>query len=90
MASTKIILDYCKTDLKRINISFVHRHLKGCLTIYLGNSHFYPPPREVGAGDIVIAMSGRAAVRPCVRVSFPDDISETGSRIDFILHTHIP
>ena len=50
---------------------------------------FLSPAHEVGEGDIVITMSGRAAVRPCVRVSFPDDISETVSRIAFILHTHI-
>ena len=29
-------------------------------------------------------------MRPCVRVLFPDDISETVSRIAFILHTDIP
>ena len=29
-------------------------------------------------------------VWPCVRVSFPDDIFETVSRIAFILHTDIP
>ena len=34
-------------------------------------------------------MSGCAAVRACVCVSFPDDISETISQIAFILHTHI-
>ena len=38
---------------------------------------FLYPAHEVGAGDIVTTMSCRAAVRLCVRVSFPDDISET-------------
>ena len=46
---------------------------------------YFPPflstAHEVGAGDIVIAMSGRV---------FPDDILETDSRIVSILHTHIP
>ena len=51
---------------------------------------FLSPAHEVGAGDFVITMSGRAAVWPCVRVLFPDDISETVSRIAFILHTDIP
>ena len=51
---------------------------------------FLSPAHEVGAGDIVITMSGRAAVWPCVRVSFPDDISESVSQIAFILHTDIP
>ena len=39
-----------------------------------------------------IVSSPCLAVRPCVhvRVWFPDDISETGSRIVFILQTHIP
>ena len=43
-------------------------------------------PRNHGvvAGNIVITMSG---VRLCVRVSFSDDISETVSRIAFLLHT---
>ena len=43
----------------------------------------------MGAGDIVITMSGRMAVRLCVLVLFPDDISETVSWIALILHTHI-
>ena len=51
---------------------------------------FYLPAHEVGEGDIVITMSGRAAVRLCIRVSFLDDISETVSRIAFILRTHNP
>ena len=51
---------------------------------------FLSPAHEVGAGDIVITMSGRAAVRLRVHVSFPDDISKTVSRIVFILHTHTP
>ena len=51
---------------------------------------FLSPAQEIGAGDIVITMSGRAAVWLCGRVAFPNDISETVSRIAFILHTHIP
>ena len=47
------------------------------------------PFHEVGAGDIVITMSGRAAMGLCVHVSYRDDISESVSRIISILHTHI-
>ena len=50
---------------------------------------FLSPAHEVVAGDIVITMSGRAYVRLCVCILFPDDISETVSWIVFILHTHI-
>ena len=54
------------------------------------NYKFLSPAHEVWAGDIVITMSGRAAVRLCVCVSFQDDISETISQIAFIyLHTSL-
>ena len=45
------------------------------------------PAHEVGAGDIVITISG---VQLCGRVLFLDDISATVSWIAFILDTHIP
>ena len=45
---------------------------------------FIPCPRSRGGGYC------HHYVWPCVRVSFPDDISETVSRIAFILHTQIP
>ena len=51
---------------------------------------FLSPAHEVGAGDVVILSSPCLALRLCVRVLFPDAISETGSRIAFIFHTHIP
>ena len=55
-------------------------------------SLFIPRPWSRGGGYCHhhVWPCGRAAVRPCVRVSFPDDISEIVSRIAFILHTHIP
>ena len=49
---------------------------------------FLSPVHEIGAGDIVITMSGREPV-PC-HVTFLSDISGTVSRIAFILHTDIP
>ena len=47
------------------------------------------PAHEIGAGDIVITMSGRTPVHLYVRVSLPESILETVSRVVFILHTHV-
>ena len=53
------------------------------ITPRLRTDIFYPPPTSRDGGYC------HHHVWPCVRVSFPDNISETVSRIAFILHTHI-
>ena len=57
----------------------------GVQSIKAVTAHFLSPAHKVGWG---ILSPPYLAVWPSVRVSFPDNILETNSRIVFILHTH--